>query len=280
MPRLIATIAEIAFIVLGFTAVAEAQKAIGAKSGVIQFSTGEVLLDGTPIKLEKDGYIQIENGQVLSTKKGYVELVLAPAAYLWLGEDGSLRMRQNKLSEIQLEIIQGFAVVEILETIKYFPINVHVSKSVIEIRKNGLYRLNAVPGQLQVYGGEALVKNVNQQIRIKKGRAVYLDGQLATAKFDVEHVDALHQLTIQRSSEISVWMRHSQIEAAMRDAMRGLSEGGFAAQVNLHVDEEVQRQRELEWKDASDRALEEKAKQIGLEIRQQQQQEQQPTQSQ
>jgi hypothetical protein len=224
--RLIASIIEIILIALGFTALAPAQKAIGAKSGVIQFATGEVFLDGMPIRLAKNDYLQIENSQNLQTTNGYVELVLAPAAYLWLGRHSSLRMRQNKLNDIQVEINQGSALVEILKTIQNFPINVHVSKSVIEIKKTGLYRLDAAPGELRVYSGVVLTKNGKKQTRITKGRMINLDSESAPVGFDIKSVDDLHRLATNRSAELVVWMKHSEIEEAMRAAIWELKNPG------------------------------------------------------
>jgi hypothetical protein len=247
--RLIASIIEISLIALGFTALAPAQKAIGAKSGVIQFATGEVLLDGAPIRLAKDDYIQIENSQNLQTTNGYVELVLAPAAYLWLGRHSSLRMRQNKLNDIQVEINQGSALVENLEKIKYFPINVHVSKSVIEIRKAGLYRLDAEPGELRVYSGVVLAKNGKKQTRITKGRMINLDSESAPAKFDVKSVDDLHRLATNRSAELVVWRKHSEIESAMRTKIYEIIEvtlGVRKLDLQSQADQELQRMQAMQ----------------------------------
>jgi hypothetical protein len=247
--RLIAPIIEIILIALGFTALASAQKAIGAKSGAIQFTTGEVFLDGTPIRLAKDDYIQIENSQNLQTTNGYVELVLAPAAYLWLGRHSSLRMRQNKLNDIQVEINQGSALVELLEKIKYFPINVYVSKSVVEMKKTGLYRLDAAPGELRVYRGVVLAKNGNKQRRITKGRMVNLDSESAPVRFDVKSVDDLHRLATNRFAELVVWMKHSEIEAAMRANIWEIIEttlGVRKLDVQSQADQEVQRVQSIQ----------------------------------
>jgi hypothetical protein len=261
--------AAMVYLFLGISVFTQAQKAIGAKSGVVQYSSGEVFLDGTPLKLARDGHVQVENGQVLSTKKGYVELVLAPAAYLWLGENASLRMRQNKLNDIQLQIDQGSALAYVLETIKKFPINVHVSKRVIEIRKAGLYRIDAVPGRLRVYSGDALVKDGNKQTRIKKGRMVPLDVQSAPAKFDAKLEDALHRLAIQRSSEIAVWMRHSQIEEEMRNTMRGLTKDTFQSEMQSQADQVIRAMREAERRAETERAQQEMQMQKNLEHAQQ-----------
>jgi hypothetical protein len=183
-----------------------------------------------------------------------------------MGENSTLRMRQNKLSDIQMEITQGSALIEILETIKIFPIKMHISKSVIEIKKEGLYRLNSAPGALRVYSGDALEKNGNKQTRVKKGRMVRLDGKSAPERFDVKSVDALHQLAIRRSSEIAAWMNHSLIEAEMRATIRGLKEDEFQSRMQLQKDQEMRRLRDAEWStDDGQKAMEQRQIQQDME---------------
>jgi hypothetical protein len=274
--HLIAPIAAMTFVVLEFTAVASAQKAIGAKSGVIQFATGDVFLDGMPIRLAKNDYIQIENSQNLQTTNGSLELVLAPAAYLWLGQHSSLRMRQNKLNDIQVEINQGSAIVEILETIKYFPINVYVSKSVVELKKTGLYRLDAVPGKLRVYSGIVLAKNGKKQTRITKGRMISLDSESAPASFDVKSTDDLHRLATNRSAVVR--KKQNEIEAVMRAAIRDLINFDLQSQ----ADEAIQQIQAIQSQQQENTRLQEEQERRRLEYQawqnqqQNQQQQQQP----
>jgi hypothetical protein len=204
------------FIILGFANDASAQKVVGAKSGVIQFSKGSVFLNGNPVSLAKDQYIQLGNSQNLQTTSGYVELILAPSSYLWLGCNSSLRMRQNKLTDIQVEIGQGSAMIEIVKALKNFPIHVYISKSVLEIRKAGLYRFDSATGELRVFRGSVLVGNGKKKTRITEGRMIRLDSQSAPAKFDVQSTDDLHQLAANRSTQLVARMRHSEVEDAMR----------------------------------------------------------------
>jgi len=205
---LVARCAGMCFILSVLAVFATAQQLIGAKAGVVQYARGEFFIDGTPFQLPTRGFRQMENGQALSTKRGYVELVLAPAAYLRLGEDASLRMLNNKLDETQLELIQGSALIEVLEKIKTNPIVVHISKSTVEIKKAGWYRLDAIPGELRVYSGAALAKNGGKKIQGKKGRMVRLDGDFARKSFDLKAADALHSWAIIRSSVNAYWRRY------------------------------------------------------------------------
>jgi len=162
-----------------------AQQIIGTKAGIIQYIEGVVYLEG---KLQQPGqflsgnYIQMENGQILRTKQGRVELLLAPDTYLRMGEDGFLRLEQNELNNVQLAFERGSALIEVVQNTEANRIKLRYSKSVTEIRKAGLYRLDADSKVFRVYGGEAQITNENGTIKVKAGRMGYLDGRLVSSK--------------------------------------------------------------------------------------------------
>jgi hypothetical protein len=175
-----------------------AQQFLGAKAGILQYIQGEVFLDGNLLRLPQSGYIQLENGRSLSTRQGYLELVLNSEAYLRLGKDGTLRMEQNRLDDMQFVLERGSALIEVLDTTKS-RIKVRFSTGFVEIKKAGLYRLDAGSSELRVYGGTAVVANGNRKATIKSQRMVRLDGIPASAKFDAKLTDALHEWAAQRS---------------------------------------------------------------------------------
>jgi hypothetical protein len=108
-------------------------------------------------------------------------------------------MQENQLSDTRLALEQGSALIEVVQEIKGNRISVLVSKSVVEVEKAGLYRLDSGSGELRVYGGEAMVVKGDRKKAIKSGRMVYLSGDLASEKFDMDVADSLHQWAAQRS---------------------------------------------------------------------------------
>jgi hypothetical protein len=180
---------------------ATAQIVVNAKPG-IQHVQGVVFLDGKPLELAHDIFIQIRNSQVLSTKKGYVELIVGPTAYLRLGEDASLRMLNDRFDNIQVELNNGSTLIEIIDGMKVNPIIVHIAQRVIAIERTGLYRFDSVPGMLRTYGGEALIKNKNRSIHVKNGKMVFLDDKCVPKKFNTNDADDLHRWAAQRSFDI------------------------------------------------------------------------------
>lgn len=176
------------------------QHLISAKAGNVQFIHGEVYLNGTSIRLQDGRHIQMEDDQVLATGKGYAELLLAPDTYLRLGENASFRMMQTSLTDTQLELSRGPGLIEILEKLETDAIRMHISNSIVEIKKAGLYRFDADTSKLWVYGGDVRVIQGKKKAQVKKGRMVTLDdGKLQPEKFDVEAVDLFHRWAAQRS---------------------------------------------------------------------------------
>jgi hypothetical protein len=189
----------IAVFIFLFSGSALPQQLISAKAGMVQFLVGEAYIDGTALRLHDGQYFQLENGQLLRTGKGYAELLLAPDACLRLGKNASLIMRQNELADIRLGLDRGSAIIEILKKLDTDPIRVHISKSIVEIKKEGLYRLDAESRMLRVYGGDARAIKGKKNVRVKSGRRVVLSGEPRPEKFDARVADTLHRWAAQRS---------------------------------------------------------------------------------
>ena len=193
--------AVIILIMLVFADNVPAQQFVGAKAGILQHIQGEVFLDGNLLQLPRGSYIQLEKGKSLSTGQGYLELVLNSGAYLRLGKDGLLRMEQNRLDDVQFVLARGSALIEVVDKTEG-RIRMSFSTGFVEIKKAGLYRLDAGPAELRVYGGAAVVANGNRKATIKSERMVRLSGDPASKKFDPNSVDALHEWAGQRSFDL------------------------------------------------------------------------------
>jgi hypothetical protein len=188
-------------LVLCISAFSFAEETVLTKAGLIRFMQGEVFLDGKPVSLPSNGSLQLENNQILSTKSGYVEMLLARQVFLRLGENASLLMRKTELSGTQLELNLGSAMVEVLSMSETSPMKIFISRTELTIKADGLYRVDAAPGKCSAYAGDFLVREGERNIRVKSGRIIYLDSQLAIEKLDSKAVDSLHQWAARRSFE-------------------------------------------------------------------------------
>jgi hypothetical protein len=184
---------------------ATAQNVISTKAGVISFAVGAVSLDSNPVKLSKGSLFQMGKGQRLKTLRGLAEVVLTPGAYLRLGENSSVQMEQNQISEIQLSVESGTALIEIIDKIRTDPIRVHFQTGSAEIRNAGLYRFNSASGEICVYGGEALVSDRGNNISIiKSGRRICMNSNLKPVKFSRKNKDLLHRWAARRSFDLFI----------------------------------------------------------------------------
>jgi hypothetical protein len=191
-------------ILLAIPSAARAQKIVGVKAGILQSIKGEVYLEDKRLKLPQNGHIQMQNGQLLSTKQGYAEVLLSPGAYLRLGEDSCVRMDDNQLGNTQIALTQGSALIEVVQEIEGNRITFAIAASVVEIERAGLYRLYALPGELRVYRGEAKVVSHGKTTLAKSGRVVHFARDLAVRKFDTDAADSLHTWAARRSFDLFI----------------------------------------------------------------------------
>jgi hypothetical protein len=207
MRRQIVRFVGMVFIYLGFLSSSSAQKGISAKAGTIRWVEGEIFLDDKPVKLPPDGYVQMGNGQILNTKQGRAGLVLTPTAYLWLGDNASLAMEENALSDVRLELRKGSAfieVIDIIEEIKATPITINLFFGSVNIRQAGLFRFDSGANELRVYGGIASINKRDNKIDLIKGYMIRLGGDFEPSKFYPYESDALHKWAGEMSFKLFV----------------------------------------------------------------------------
>jgi hypothetical protein len=176
-----------------------AQQVIAIKAGMISYTEGKVFRDNEAVRRAANGFITLKNGQTLRTGTGRVELLLSPNVYLRVGENSSLRMEQDLLSDTRLVLDRGSALIEVVLGTKGNVIHLRYGKSSIEIARTGLYRIDAGAGELRIYGGSAIVAYGEREIEVKRGRMVRLDDTLAVSKFDRDLADPLHEWAARRS---------------------------------------------------------------------------------
>jgi hypothetical protein len=179
--------------------VARAQNLVSAKAGMIQYIEGDVFLDDKLLRLGYGDCVQMENGQSLRTRHGRAEMLVTTDIYLRLGRHGLLRMELNRLDDIQFSLEQGSALIEVVKRRPKNEIHIRFADGVIELKKNGLYRLDAGSGRLSVYGGEARVAKGGKEANIKSGKMAHLNTNLILSQFDLNVSDSLHRWAAIRS---------------------------------------------------------------------------------
>jgi hypothetical protein len=170
---------------------ATAQPAIAAKAGLISYVEGMATLDGKAVELSPAQWPQMEDRTILRSEGGRAEVLVNPCVVLHLDENSSLRMVTNRLVEARLELISGSAVVQADGTYQKSDVTIVVQQTPVVLDKTGLYRFDAEPPAVRVFGGTASVERSGTPLSVAAGWMIALTGDGAPAKFDRRKLDAL-----------------------------------------------------------------------------------------
>ncbi len=197
-----------------------AQAVISARSGMVNYVEGDVRLGGAPVKLNGAIFPQVNPGQVLYTQAGRAEILLTPGVFLRLDHNTSFRMISSKLTDTQVEILNGSALVEADEILKSNRITVKMGDSQTLLLKTGLYHFNADVGQVRTFEGKAEVSNASNSTELKGGRTLLVASSLEPDKFNKK----------KSRGELYAWSeeRDARLALANVSAARGVNSRGFA----------------------------------------------------
>ena len=195
-----------AFGLLTFCGSAMGQSVISAKSGLIHYVEGQVLLDGKQVEVKIATFPEMKDNSELQTKDGRAEVLLTPGAFLRIGENSAVRMLSTKLTDARVELLSGSVIIEAdaetadgedLVTVIYKDAKIH-------LRKGGIYRFDSEPAQLRVYAGQAEVETGVNTLIVKGGKMVVLPNAVAAEKFDSKNGDALNRWSARRAEGIAM----------------------------------------------------------------------------
>src|SRR5579864_3707508 len=151
-----ASVAGLVFGVIA-TSSAYAQYVISAHSGVVQYVEGTAYLNDNQVEPKVGQFPDLKENQVFRTEEGRAEILLTPGVFLRLGENSSIRMLSNRLTNTRIEVLSGSAMIECNDVPKDNSIEVIYKSSAVRLDKEGLYRIDTAPARLRVFEGEAVV---------------------------------------------------------------------------------------------------------------------------
>ncbi len=183
------------------TATASAQTyTISAKPGVLNYIEGTAFLNGSKLSEEAVRATFLAAGDSVSTSNGKVEILLTPGVFLRVGDNSEIRMISPSLTNTQVAIVQGEAIIEAAGLLKDNSIQVTDHGATVTIEKNGLYRFNADnPPSVAVLEGKALVYFGEKKVEMGKDREVVIGDVLSAEKFDPKQEDELYAWSNVRS---------------------------------------------------------------------------------
>jgi hypothetical protein len=192
----------------GLTAMA--QSVISAKAGVVHYTEGDVLVNDQLLVMKANKFPELKNTEVLHTAEGRVELLLAPGSFLRLSEKSAVRMDSNSILATKLTMLEGTAIVEVMELTKLSSLEFVMGKDTVSIRKPGLYRLEMDSPAVKVYSGEVAVNFNDELVKVSEGKWMSLTGDHLIAKFDKKmNMDEIVQWADRRASTLAMANVHS-----------------------------------------------------------------------
>lgn len=181
-----------------------AQSVISAQSGLIHYIQGRVYLGDQAVETKFGQFPQIKENEELRTARGRAEVLLNPGVFLRVKENSSFRMISTRLTDPRLELLSGTILIEAAELDKDTPVTVVYRDATISLLQDGLYRLETEPAQVRVFDGRAVVTVAGQEVIVKKGRLLALDGTLAVQKFDRDQTDAFDRWSGRRAEQLAM----------------------------------------------------------------------------
>jgi len=192
-------------VLAAFTLPVAAQSVISAKSGLLSYFEGQVMLNDQPVEFSTTHFADVKENSIVSTADGRAEVLLTPGVTLRMGENSSLRMITNRLVDTRVELLTGSAVVEADMIAKDTNVTVVVGQGNVALPKAGLYRFDASPAQTKVFKGDAEVEMAGQTKLVSTAHMLSMASETASIeKFDTEDTDALDRWSHRRGSYLAM----------------------------------------------------------------------------
>lgn len=173
------------------------------RPGTVNYVEGDVMLNGAPLNETSIGVAELKAGQTLETRQGKAEMLMTPGVFLRLGDNSELQLTTAGLTDTQVTLVHGKAMVEATQIFKGTDLAVSVADSTATLEKKGLYEFNADRPDLRVYDGQAIVMANDRHVKVKKGHETELTGVLHARKFDRDQQDGLYAWSNVRSQTLA-----------------------------------------------------------------------------
>lgn len=182
---------------------ASAQQVISARSGMINYTQGNVFLGKDEVQMKFGQNPAMKENEVLRTEDGLVEVLLNPGTFLRMNENSSIRMISNRLIDTRLDVLSGSAMVEVAELLPDNSVTLVYGDAQISLNKAGLYRVDTNPARVRVYKGEALVVSNGQTLTLGSGQESEFGAVLAASRFDPKIGDELYRWSARRAEALA-----------------------------------------------------------------------------
>jgi hypothetical protein len=180
-----------------------------ARPGTLNYVEGQAYLGQQSLDNKSIGKVEVSPGETLATDDGKAEILLTFGVFVRLGDRSSANMISAGLTNTQMALDQGEAIVEVVQIHPENFLAVVEDGRQTQILKTGLYDFNENLHVVRVLDGEAVVKDADARngVKVKAGHLVDLTSTepLKTHKFNKKEVEAedLYHWTSLRSSYLA-----------------------------------------------------------------------------
>ncbi|MEO8597030.1 MAG: hypothetical protein ABI759_27175 [Candidatus Solibacter sp.] len=182
---------------------AVAQPVISAKSGVISYVIGHVLVDDREVKQSETKVTEIKENGVLKTEEGRAEVLLTLGSILRVGDNASLKMLTTRLIDTRVDLLSGTHILEVADVNKDNNLTIVMKDTTAVITKRGLYRFDVEQSRIKVFDGVLGVTRNGQSTLVGSGKV--MDTNTASVeKFDKEATDPLDNWAKRRAELVAM----------------------------------------------------------------------------
>ena len=192
-----------------------------ARPGTVNYVEGEAAVAGQSLDAKSVG-MELGVGQSITTLNGKAEILLTPGVLLRLGPNSSARLVAAGLTDTQVQLDQGRAMVEVDQVFPESHVRVLQGNVAVDLQKKGLYDFDAARNQVRVFDGEALAADNAHHVELKGGHELNLaaNAEFKSHGFDKKSFeDDLYNWSRLRSSYLA--------EANVSQAQVYADGGGF-----------------------------------------------------
>ena len=197
---------------LSVPALADANPAL---PGTLNYVEGNVSIDHEGVTSKSVGSTTMEAGQTITTDNGKAEVLLTPGVFLRLGSDSSAQLVSPSLTNTEVALNHGEAIVEVDELHKQNDIRIRTGDATATLRKTGLYEFADNPSVVRVFKGEAQVQAGDQHVKVKGDHQLVLaseNGKLKATGFDKNNYESAD--LYRWSSLRSQYLAEANVDAA------------------------------------------------------------------
>ena len=185
-----------------------------AVPGTLNYIEGKASIGSEALNAKSIGSAELQPGQTLTTDTGKAEVLLTPGVFLRVGNDSSVKMISPSLTDTEVAIQQGNAIVEVDEIHKQNDLSFTANGTTTRLLKTGLYDFNLRQDEFRVFDGKASVENEAKRVAVKGGHEVELNPSqpLKTQKFNKKQYE---EGDLYRWSSLrSAYMAEANVNAA------------------------------------------------------------------